>query len=164
MISYIFTSSLDAHFEGESFVKCFRLRHLNMEKNEIFSIPQLKCIDGQIFLSDKVPLQPRPHSGRKSAKQSKTSLMPVQDSIESAKEYPSMKTSLSEAVFITKVPTLEKVEMEDESNKEIKEEVIQQKQTSVQDPSFQGKLMQAIRSFFSAKCFGSLLSVLSSSE
>ncbi|XP_070173868.1 X-ray radiation resistance-associated protein 1-like isoform X2 [Littorina saxatilis] len=48
-----------------------KLRHINMEKNKIFCIPQLKCVEGRVVTHDSSPPK-RPESGRRSARRSKS--------------------------------------------------------------------------------------------
>ena len=50
----------------------FRLRHLNLEKNEIFYVPQLKSVEGSMIVSeddkDNERLKKSPKSGKKSSR------------------------------------------------------------------------------------------------
>ncbi|XP_076453924.1 X-ray radiation resistance-associated protein 1-like [Babylonia areolata] len=44
-----------------------KLRHINMEKNRVFCIPQLKCVEGRVVTQDGTKSR-RPKSGRRSAR------------------------------------------------------------------------------------------------
>ena len=48
-----------------------RLRHINMERNEVFCIPQLKCVEGRVVTHEGNSSK-RLGSGRKSARKSKS--------------------------------------------------------------------------------------------